>query len=94
LPERYGPWQTVANRFYRWEKKGLWEHLFQELLASADQNQQVDWDLHFMDGTIVRAHQHASGIKGGARNRRKKPWVTAGAASLRRSTSRRRVMAD
>ncbi len=23
LPERYGPWQSVATRFYRWTKSGL-----------------------------------------------------------------------
>ena len=24
LPERFGPWATVASRFYRWRKQGLW----------------------------------------------------------------------
>jgi transposase len=23
LPERYGKWQTVASRFYRWQKSGV-----------------------------------------------------------------------
>ncbi|HED04089.1 MAG TPA: IS5 family transposase, partial [Candidatus Fraserbacteria bacterium] len=25
LPERYGPWQTVASRYYRWGKAGIWD---------------------------------------------------------------------
>jgi transposase len=25
LPKRYGPWSTVANRYYRWRKSGVWE---------------------------------------------------------------------
>ena len=24
LPQRYGLWRTVASRFYRWRKQGLW----------------------------------------------------------------------
>lgn len=27
LPPRYGPWSTVANRYYRWRKAGIWEPL-------------------------------------------------------------------
>src|SRR6185437_12005266 len=25
LPERYGPWSTVASRFRRWTSEGLWD---------------------------------------------------------------------
>ncbi len=25
LPPRYGPWSTGADRFRRWEQKGLWQ---------------------------------------------------------------------
>ena len=65
LPERYGPWQTVACRFYRWRKAGVWDALFATIQAQADILGQIDWDIHFVDGTIVRAHQHAAGAKGG-----------------------------
>jgi transposase len=27
LPERHGPWQTVAAGFYRWTKQGIWDKL-------------------------------------------------------------------
>ena len=31
LPERYGPWPTVASRFYRWRERGLWQQLVEVL---------------------------------------------------------------
>lgn len=34
LPERFGPWSTVASRYYRWLKEGLWERILQVLLPS------------------------------------------------------------
>ena len=30
LPQRYGPCPTVASRFYRWRKQGLWDRLLAE----------------------------------------------------------------
>jgi transposase len=65
LPERYGSWQTVASRFYRWRRVGLWERLFAAVQQQADSAGQLDWQVHYVDGTIVRAHQHAAGAKGG-----------------------------
>ena len=61
LPERYGPYTTVYNRFNRWAKKGVWVAVFEQLAARSPQSMQ------FIDSTIVRAHQHAAGGKKGAR---------------------------
>lgn len=65
LPERYGPWRTVASRFYRFRKAGVWESVLAELKQDADLAGQLDWQVHYVDGTIVRAHQHAAGAKKG-----------------------------
>ncbi len=65
LPERYGPWQTVYSRFYRWQKAGIWDRIFAKVQELADIEGRLDWDIHYVDGTIVRAHQHAAGAKGG-----------------------------
>lgn len=65
LPERYGPWRTVASRFYRWRKAGLWDRLFAAVQQQADAAGRLDWGLHFVDGTIIRAHQHAAGAPSG-----------------------------
>ena len=36
LPERYGPWRTVASRFYRRRKQGVREKLLAEVQRDAD----------------------------------------------------------
>src|SRR5215207_7289067 len=59
LPERYGPVGTVSSRFYRWCRAGVWDRILSALQAEADARGEIDWDLHFVDATIVRAHQHA-----------------------------------
>ena len=56
LPEGYGKWNTIFQRFNRWSKKGGWQQVFEAL-----QEPDLDWLL--MDSTIVRAHQHAAGQK-------------------------------
>jgi transposase len=84
LPERFGPWRTVYSRFRRWQAAGVWERVLAALQAEADARGDLDWALHFLDGTIVRAHQHAAGAKKGAAT---KPSAAAAAASPRKSTS-------
>lgn len=63
LPERYGSWSTVYSRFQRWRKAGIWDRILSQLQAMGDQQGELDWEVHFVDGTIVRAHQHAAGAK-------------------------------
>lgn len=65
LPERYGPWQTVYSRFRRWRQRGVWDRLFAAVQQEADAQGRLDWSVHYVDGTIVRAHQHAAGGKKG-----------------------------
>jgi len=66
LPEPYGCWSTVASRFNRWRKAGIWTRLFAAVQQRADAAGQLDWDIHYVDGTIVRAHQHAAGARTGS----------------------------
>jgi transposase len=66
LPERYGSWHTVSSRFYRWRQAGVWDRILAELQRQADGAGHLDWQEHFVDGTVVRAHQHAAGAKKGA----------------------------
>ena len=63
LPSDFGPWKTVFNRFDRWAKAGKWDRLFVALQTDRDD----EW--HSLDSTINRAHQHASGGKGGPRRK-------------------------
>ena len=64
LPERYGPWPTVASRFYRWRQDGLWDRLLRAVQQQSNIQRKVNWELHYGDGTVIRAHQHAAGARG------------------------------
>ena len=88
VPERYGPWRTVASRFYRWRRAGIWQRLFEVAQQQSDAAGQLDWSIHYVDGTIVRAHQHAAGSPKGAEP---KPWVAAKGASAPKSICARRA---
>jgi len=91
LPERYGPWQTVYSRFRRWRQAGIWDQVLATLQAEGDAAGTLDWRLHFVDGSTVRAHQHAAGAKKGAARKR---LAAVGAAFRRRSTCAPRVVAN
>lgn len=56
LPERFGKYDTVYQRFNDWSKKGRWEAIFEAL-------QEPDLEWLMLDSTVVRAHQHAAGQK-------------------------------
>lgn len=56
LPERFGPWHNVFQRFNRWCKKGVFTRIFEVL-------RDPDLELLMLDSTVIRAHQHAAGAK-------------------------------
>jgi hypothetical protein len=62
-PEPYGPVGTVSSRFYRWRQAGIWQRVLAALQTEADARGEVDWRLHLVDATIVRAPQHAAGAR-------------------------------
>jgi transposase len=63
LPAKYGPWQTVYSRFRKWVDDGTWDQIFEALHEQADEDGQLDWFMHFVDGTSVRVHQHGAGAQ-------------------------------
>lgn len=65
LPERFGPWATAWSRFRRWTAAGVWTRLLAALQRDADVAGRLDWETHYIDGTVIRAHQHAAGAVGG-----------------------------
>ena len=59
LPERFGDFRVVHTRLGRWGKSGVWQRVFEALAQEADN------EYAMIDFTIVRAHQHSAGVKGG-----------------------------
>src|SRR3712207_5305664 len=66
IPKRYGKWDTVWRRFARWRDLGVFEAVFSALAESGA----AEGRLRMLDGTTIRAHQHAAGAKGGRTARR------------------------
>jgi transposase len=56
LPENYGPRTTCYNRFIRWRRAGVWDHIMDALAAGHDAAVQM------IDTSIVRVHQHGACI--------------------------------
>nr|WP_079032594.1 IS5 family transposase [Wenjunlia vitaminophila] len=73
LPERYGPWKTVYERFRRWSADGTWDRLLAHVQQHSDAVGGVDWSVVCVDSTTVRAHQHAAGPEKGALGRGDRP---------------------
>lgn len=63
VPSEYGKWSSIHKRFKRWSDAGIWQVIFNTLVEAAD----MEWVM--IDSTIVRAHQHSAGAKGGSKIR-------------------------
>jgi transposase len=81
LPERFGHWDAVYQRFRRWEQAGRWRALFERLPADLQAVHTV-----FFDSSVIRAHPHAAGAPKKRGAKRPRPLAAAGAGSRRRST--------
>jgi transposase len=55
LPDEYGPYTTVFNRYNRWSKRGIWQGIFIALVAGDPPA------LMMIDSSAVKAHRSASG---------------------------------
>lgn len=62
VPERYGPYQTVYDRFVRWRRDGTWDRLLTHVQTKNDAVGEVVWEVS-IDSTVIRAHQHAAGAR-------------------------------
>jgi transposase len=74
LPERYGPWQTVYDRFNRYSKDGTFDRIIAALQCHLDAHGRIDWDLWCVDGSVIRARRAAAGAR--KKGRQQNPPIT------------------
>ena len=69
LPKEFGSFKTAYNRFRRWTKSGIWQRIFEALIARLHKAGDIDFELWCVDGTVIRAHRVASGARKGKLSR-------------------------
>jgi transposase len=57
LPERFGPYQTVKRRYYRWVEQGVIDRIFEAVSDDPD----IEWLA--IDATVIRAQAQAAGAR-------------------------------
>jgi len=77
LPERFGSWKTIYNRFSNWSLRGHWASIFKALQLDEEDEAVI------LDASVVRAHQDAAGGKGGSSEMH---WVVLEVGSPRKFT--------
>jgi transposase len=55
LPAEFGCWNTIFQKFNRWSSQNKLMMIFKMLIQEPD----LEWE--FIDGSIVKAHQHSAG---------------------------------
>ncbi len=59
-PKEYGPHKTIYNRFSRWSERGIWQNIFEAVVAPSEPPEQAS-----LDSSHVKVHRCANGGKGG-----------------------------
>ncbi|NYS62606.1 IS5 family transposase [Vreelandella salicampi] len=61
IPDRYGPWKTVYDRFRQWRDDGTFEAVLARLQLRLREDGLMDLDTWMIDSTSIRATRAASG---------------------------------
>jgi len=63
IPERYGPWSTIYDRYRRWCQEGRFACLLVALRSSLDEGGHLDGEQWWVDSTSIRASRAAAGAR-------------------------------
>ena len=61
LPERYGKWGSVYDRFRRYRMEEMFDSILARLQLEFNEEGLIDYELWEVDSTTVRAHKSAAG---------------------------------
>lgn len=59
VPERFGHWNSIYQRFSGWSADGTWDRLLDTVQGAAAAKGEVAWTVS-VDSTITRVHQHGA----------------------------------
>ena len=65
LPEEYGYWHVIYDRFNRGSERGLWA----KILLVLQKKKEIGFNEVIIDSTTMKVHRQGGGIKGGSRPR-------------------------
>jgi len=63
IPERYGPWTTIYDRYRRSSQEGRFACLLVVLRDTLDAQGLLDWEQWWLDSTSIRASRAAAGAR-------------------------------
>ena len=61
MPERFGPWSTVYQRFRDWRNQGTFDVMRKRLHIKLNEQGLIDLETWMIDSTAVRATRASSG---------------------------------
>lgn len=61
MPERFGPWSTVYQRFRDWRNQGTFDLMLRRLHVKLNEQGLIDLETWMIDSAAVRATRASSG---------------------------------
>ncbi len=61
MPERFGPWSTVYQRFRGWRNQGTFDQMLKRLHLRLNEQGLIDLQIWMIDSTAIRATRASSG---------------------------------
>ncbi len=83
VPVRYGPWQTIYERFARWETDGTWAKLLEHVQVHQDAAGTVKWTISVAPPSPARTSMPPGLVQQGHQQHVSRPAARAAAPVMR-----------